>query len=864
MMRALVGASLRFRFLVCFAAAAVTLAGVSQLRTTPVDVFPEFAPPRVEIQTPTLGLSATEVEEFVTVPLEHQLNGVPGLDVIRSSSVPQLSSITLIFERGTDLLEARQLVQERLAAVTPSLPSWAVPPFMMQPLSSTSRVMKIGLTSETLSLIEMSTIVRHTIRQRLLRVPGVANVAIWGQRKESRHVLVDPARLAANDVSVQDVMEATSNALAAPLLTHAPGALVGTGGFIDTPNQRLAVRHELPILEPDDLGRVSIVGDGGRSLELRDVADVETGHLQLFGDAVVNDGPGLLLVVEKFPGANTLRVTRGVEDAIEELRPGLTGIEIDTTIFRTATFIELAIDNLTFALLIGCFLVVVILAAFLFEWRTAAISLVSIPLSLVTAALVLSLRGETVNVMVLAGLVIAIGVVVDDAIIDVENIWRRLRQDRAEGRRTPVMRIVLEGSLEVRRAIVYATLINVAAVAPVFFLEGLSGAFFRPLVFAYALAVLASMVVALTVTPALALILLRTAPVHRGDSPLVRVLKRNYGSLLERVVRRPRPAYAVVAVTALLGLAVVPQLGQSLLPDFKERDFLMHWLTKPGTSLPEETRISMVACRELRQIPGVRNCGSHIGQAFFSDEVVGVDFGENWVSVDPEADYDATLASIQETVNGYPGLFRDVQTYLKERIREVLTGASQAVVVRIAGDDLPVLRQLAHDVEERLAGVEGLVDLHAELQEDVPHVQVEVDLAAAHLYGVTPGDVRRTAAVLMQGVEVNDIWKPARVFDVNVWSVPEARSSLTSIRELAIDTPRGQVPLAELADVRIVPTPNMIRREDVSRRIDVTADVRGRDLGSVVADVERALAGVDFPRGYHAQLLGESAERASA
>lgn len=864
-MRTLVAASLRYRFLVVFAAAALLAVGATELRSTPVDVFPEFAPPRVEIQTPTLGLSPAEVEEYVTVPLEQQLNGVPGVDVIRSSSVEQLSSITLIFERDVDYLEVRQLVQERLATIAPALPSWAAPPLMMQPLSSTSRTLKIGIASEQYDLIELSSIVRHNIRPRLLRVPGVANVAVWGQRKVQRQVLVDPARLSAHNISLDQTLETTAGALDAVLLPYSPDAVVGTGGFVDTPNQRLAVSHVLPVLSVRQLAEVPIVGTGRRPIPLGDVADIVTGHPPLVGDAVVNDGPGLLLIVEKFPSANTLEVTRGVEEALEDLAPGLQGIEIDSAIFRPATFIEMAIDNLTTALLIGCLLVVAVLIAFLFEWRTAFISLTSIPLSLVAAALVLHWRGQTINVMILAGLVIAVGVVVDDAIIDIENVWRRLRQNAASDAKVSAGRVILGASLEVRTPIVYATLINVAAIVPVFFLEGLSGAFFEPLALSYALAVLASMVVALTITPALSLILLPRARLERGDAPLVRWLKRRYDAFLSRSLARPLPVYLAVGTIAALGLVVLPQLGQSLLPNFKERDFLMHWLTKPGTSLDEETRISILGCQELRTIPGVRNCGSHIGQAAFADEVVNVDFGENWVSVDPKADYDDTVARIQGVVNGYPGLFRDVLTYLRERVREVLTGSSQAIVIRIFGDDLNVLGSQADLVVERLQDVEGLVDLHSELQEEIPHIEVEVDLEAAGRAGVKPGDVRRAAALLVQGVEVNDIWTATRVYDVNVWSTPETRRSVASIERLPIDTPSGRsIPLGELADVRIAPTPNIIKRENVSRRIDVTADTAGRDLDAVVADVESRLADISFERGYHAELLGESAERAGA
>src|SRR5918998_2402917 len=649
-MRWIVGSSLRFRWLVIFAAAALMIFGVAQSRNAPVDVFPEFAPPRVEIQTIAIGNSSQQVEELVTVPLEQQLNGIEGLEEMRSKSVADLSAIELIFERGTDLYAARQLVQERISAASPNLPTWASPPFMMPPLSSTSRIMKIGLTSDEVDLREMSTISYWKIRQELLRVPGVANVPIYGERLPQQHVQVDPKKLAEHGVSLEQVMTATGDALDAGLLMYSEGAVVGTGGFVESQGQRLDVRNVLPILDSDDLSKVTLEGRDGTKLTLSDVATVKGGHQPLIGDAVINDGPGLMLIVQKFPNANTVEVTRGVEEAIDDMRPGLPGIEIDTTIFRPATFIETAIDNLTTALLLGVLLVVLILAAFLFEWRTALISLIAIPLSLLAAVLVLTLRGTTINVMVLAGLVVAIGVVVDDAIIDVENIVRRLRQNRNEGTGKSTFAIVLEASATVRTAITYATLINVVAVVPVFFLPGLSGAFFKPLVLSYGLAVLVSMIVALTVTPALCLVLLSSSQRHR-ESPLLRVLKRGYSAVLARIIPTPRPAMATTAVCLLAAIVVTPSLGTILLPDFKERDFLMHWLTKPGTSAKEETRISVRACKDLREIPGVRNCGSHIGQAFLADEVYGVDFGENWISVSPDVDYDDTLAEVQHTVD---------------------------------------------------------------------------------------------------------------------------------------------------------------------------------------------------------------------
>jgi CzcA family heavy metal efflux pump len=868
MMRWIVGSSLYLRFLVVAVAVAMMFIGITQLGNMPVDVFPEFAPPLVEIQTEAPGMSASEVESLVTIQLEDALSSTPQLDDMRSKSVPGVSSITLIFKPGIDIMQARQLVQERLAVATRTLPSWAGLPLMLPPLSATSRVMQIGLSSNTYSQTDLAMISYWTIRWRLMAVPGVANVIIWGDRFKQLQVQTDPQKLRAYHVSLDEVQQVTSDALDYGLLKYTNAAKSRVGGFIDTPNQRLGIQHRLPVIGPEDLAKVPVNDkkkSDGSPLTLGDLGQVVWDHQPLIGDAVINNGPGLLLIVEKFPWGNTLDVTRGVDAALAEMRPGLPGIQMDSTIFRSASFIELAIDNLTRALLLSCLLVMLVLAAFLFEWRSALISLVAIPLSLVAAGLVLSLRGATINTMVLAGLVIAVGGVVDDAIIGVENIVRRLRQHAREGSDRSTASIILESSLEVRSPIVYAVLIDVVVLLPVFFLQGVSGAFFQPLALSYGLALLASMVVALTVTPALCLLLLRKAPLERRESPLLRWLHRGYDALLGRIIRTPRPAFLAFCGLVLIGLSVLPFLGESLFPAFKERDFLIHWVTKPGTSHEEVVRITTQASRELRSIPGVRSFGSHIGRAVQGEEVSGINFAENWVSIDPSADYDKTVAAIQKVVDGYPGLFHDVRSYLNERIDEVLVGSSDDVVIRIYGPDLGALRSKAEEVRRTLSQVDGTADVHTELQTDVPHVQVEVDLAKAQRFGLKPGDVRRAAGVLVAGNEVSDIHRDGKVYDVMVWGTPQTRNSLTSIRELLIDTPDGhQVRLGHVADVRILPTPNLIVREHNSRRIDVSLNAHGRDLGAVVRDVKERLQGVEFPLGYHAEILGEYQERQAA
>jgi CzcA family heavy metal efflux pump len=878
MMRWIIATSLRLRYLVVVGASMMMIFGILQIRDTPVDAFPEFAPPRVEIQTICIGLSARDVEELVSVPMEQGLNGIEGLTAMRSKSVSQLSSIVMIFEPGTDLMKSRLLIQERINAITPRLPRWANPPFIIQPLSSTSRTMKIGISQADKSdaaHVDMAMLAYWTLRPRLMRIPGVANAAIWGDRWHVKQALVDPELMRQHNVTMSQVLESTGDAVDVGQLKFKGGFEIGTGGYVDTPNNRFPVQHQLPQLSGQQLAEIPIaVPEGAPRVFLKDVAEIRDDVMPpslLTGDAVINDGPGVMMIIEKLPWGNTLEITHAVEAALKDFQPGMQGLQVDTEIFRPATFIETSVNNLGRAMLIGFGLVVLILIFFLFEWRVALISAITIPLSLVAAGLVMYWTGATVNTMILAGLVIALGVLVDDAIIDIENIVRRIREHRRASKEGSVPErstasIVLEASIEVRGPIVHATMIILVSTVPVFLLGGLTGSFFRPLAFAYALSILASLVVALTVIPALALMLLAKAPIERHESPLVRWLQRGYAALLGRVVKRARAAYATVGVVVLGGILVLPLLGQNLFPAFKERDFLMHWVAQPGTSREEMVRITAKVSEELRAIPGVRNFGAHIGQGTLADEVVGMNFCENWISISPDVDYDTTVAAVQKVVNGYPGLQRDVQTYLKERTKEVLTGGSDAIIVRIFGDDLDVLREKAEQVKEQIAGIDGIIDEHVTLQTRIPQVHVEVDLARASQYGISPGEVRRTAAAFIASEEAGDIWRNGKNTEVHVWSQPKARFSVESVRELLMDASDGRkVPIGDLADVKVVSTPNQILREDGSRRIDVGANVAaGKALGDVAGEVERRLGAVTFPAGFHAELLGEYKEATSA
>lgn len=855
MINTIVSYALRVRFIVVALATTLVIIGAQGLKNAPLDVFPEFAPPLVEVQTEAPGLSALEVEALISAPLENAINGVSGLDAIRSKSVPGLSSVKVIFERDVDLLEVRQLVQERVTLAALRLPAVANAPVLLSPLSSTSRVLKVGMQSSTLTQVELSTLATWTVRPRLLSVPGVANVAVWGQRDREFQVRIDPAKLIAYGVTIDQVKFAASQAT----------SVVG-GAFVEGATQRFNVVHSLAIQSVDDLAGIVIENRNGAALTLGEVANIREGTPPPIGDGIIDGKPGILLIVEKHPTGNTIDVTAGVEAALSDLAPALVGVDVDPTIFRPATYIENSISNLNDALLIGCILVVLVLMFFLYEWRSALISITAIPLSLLAAALVLKYAGGVINTMVLAGLVIALGEVVDDAIIDVENIMRRLRQNAQKPKPEKAVDVVFQASIEVRTAVVFGSLIVAAALVPVFTLGGLTGTFFKPLALSYITAILASLVVALTVTPALSLILLpKSAGRRQVEAPLTRWLKGQYRKLISRNFVSVRTAVFGIVVSITAVVTIVPQMGQELLPKFKEYDFLMHWLERPGTSLDAMNRITIRAANELQEVPGVRNFGAHVGRAEVADEVVGIDFTELWISLDPSVDYDATVETVQEIVDGYPGLYRDLLTYLRERVKEVLTGSSASIVVRLYGPELDVLIAKAKEIERTLATVEGVADLHVQQLTYIPQIEIRFRPEKAALLGLTPGDVRRATSVLINGEQVGQVYLDQKILNVVVRGEEKFTSSIEAVRKLQLTTPLGQmVPLTAVADVYIAPSPNAITREAASRRIDINLNPIGRSLDEVAKDVEARLADIGFENGYYPEVLGEFAELRAA
>jgi CzcA family heavy metal efflux pump len=865
-MRWIVATSLRFRYLVAGLAVALLYFGVTLAGSQKLDAFPEFAPVSVEIQTNCLGLSPAQIESLTTVPLEAALHGVPGVYDIRSDSEPQLSAIWLYFGKGTDVLHARQLVQERIQVAAHTLPSWCDVPQMYPIVSATSRVMQIGLTSKTVSLQDLSMQATWQLRPRLMDVPGVANVAIWGEKPKQLMVEADPAEMAKNRIAMDDIMTAAANAVDAGELAFTTGAAVGSLGMVQGANQQVDVHNIQPITTPQQLAQVPVPVQQGKPVDLGDVADVTWGYPPLIGDAVINGGPGLMLVVEKFPGANTIDVTNGIDKVLAEMGPALPGVQVNNQIFRQASFIQIAIHNLSQSVLLGCILVVFVLVMFLFQWRAALVSLLAIPLSLAAALIVLAALGTTINTMILAGFAVAVGVVVDDAIIDMENIVRRLRAWRASGRHVTAFHVVLAASLEVRVAIFFATLINIIAVIPVMLVGGLTGAFFEPLALAYGLAVLASMVVALTVTPALGYILLRDARLKEAEPPAVRFVKRGYRWVLSRTLRAPAYGFAAVAVLALLGGFAYPHLGEDLFPSFKEPDFLMHFVTKPGTSVTEQDRMVSSLQKQVLAVPGVTTAGSHVGQALLGEEVSGVNFSETWLSLKQGTNYDATVNDLRNIADSYPGAFSDVQTYLHERIDEVLTnGTTEDLAVYLEGPDINTLAALGNELSAKMAKLHGLEDVQPAPLEFIPQANVTVNTAAASKYGLSPGDVRREAAIMMASEPMSELAYNDELVVVSAWTTPSSRDSVTALEDLPIDTASGgQVALGKVATVSIVPTPSQIVRDQGNRMQEVDADISGTDLGTAAGEVQDLLKTFHVPAGYTASLRGEAAERASA
>lgn len=853
--------SVNFRRVVIPVAAGLLIFGIVQLGNAKQDLLPEFGPTTVEVQTEALGLSASEVEQLITVPLEQDLlNGVAFLDSIESVSLPGLSSVVMTFEPGTDVLDARQVVAERLTQAA-GLPQVADPPQMLQPLSSTSRVAVVSLSSDELTPIDMSVLAHWVMVPRLLGVEGVANVSIWGFKDQQLQVLVDPARLAASNVTLAEVIRTSGNALEVSPLTFLEASLPGTGGFVDTTNQRLHVFHEQVISTPEELAQVTVedseggaVFVAGNPVALGDVADIITDHQPLIGDAVCTGGPCLLLVIEKFPEVSTPEVAAGIDEALDALQLGLPGMEIDASIYRPAELIDESIVNLRTALLVGLVLLVVLVAVFFLNWRIVLVGSVSIVSSLVVAALVLYLFGTTFNAMIIAGLVAALVMIVDDAIIGARGAAGAAGPEDADGGHATSA--IVDAVLRLRSTAAYSAVIVAAVMLPVIALEGVAGAFLEPIAVAYLVAIISAFLVSLTVAPALSVLLLSGD--HSGDrsSPAEAAVQSWYRGFAAKFISKTGAAAAVAGGLVVAGLVAIVLLSPSFAPGLQDRDIVVGLEAAAGTSLDQMDTIAADMLDEIAAKPGVETAGAHVGRAIMSDKVVNVNSAEIWVSLAEGSDYQATTDSIEAIVDNYDQVAGRVSTYADIRVRDVLDNGGEDVVVRVYGEDPDTRLAMAEQVRDVVTTINGAGEPTIDLSIEEPVVEIEVDLDMARAFAVKPGDVRRQAATLVSGIVVGNLFEDQKVFDVVVWGVPEIRDTVENIRALPIATPSGDhVPLGELADVRVIDRPAAITHESVATYIDVLIPTAGGSLDDIAAEADVLVAGINFPLEHHAEVL---------
>ncbi|MDA8127941.1 MAG: efflux RND transporter permease subunit [Betaproteobacteria bacterium] len=856
---AIVGFSLRHKGVVIALAALLAAYGFYAFTGARYDVFPEFAPPQVTIQVEAPGLAAEQVEVLVTQPVENAVNGVTGVDSLRSQSIQGLSVLTVTFDPGSDIYRDRQNLGERLAALATQLPRGVQAPAMSPLTSSTSTVMAVGLTSRTRSLMDLRTLADWVLKPRLLAVPGVAKVAVFGGDVKEFQIQVRPERLVRYGLAIGDVLDVARRA------TGVRGA-----GFIDTANQRIALQTHAQTLTAAELAGTVVRQHDGANLTLGDVADVRVAPEPPIGAAQIGGVPGVQLEIAEQYGANTVAVTEAVERALADLRPSIEGqqVTLHRNLFRPADFIATSTRNVAHSLLFGALLVVAVVAFFLFNWRTSVIALTAIPLSLLAAVTVMTQRGLSLNTMTLGGLAISIGLLVDDAIIVVENIYRRLRENRHRAQPASAIRVVLAATLEVRSAVVYSTFAIALVFLPVLTLPGLAGRLFSPLAVAYLTATLASLVVAITVTPALCLALLPDSALPEHDAPLARWLKARYRGLIARVEREYRIIAAAVALLTLAGLAALPFFGGGFLPELKEGHYIVHMSAVPGTSLAESLRIGREVSAELLKLPFVRSVSQRAGRAELADDTYGPHYSEFNVDLKPLSGdaSEAALADIRKALARIPGASFAVKTFLTERVEETLSGYTAAVVVNLYGDDLDALDADAARVAQGLGQVAGATDVQVQSPPGAPELGVRLRPDALARWGFDAVDVLDAVETAFQGAVAGQVYDGNRVFDVSVILPPSKRGSIDDVRALPLRNAAGVfVRLDQLADVYMTSGRYAVLHDGARRVQTITCNVAGRDVASFVSEARRHLADtVRLTPGSYLEFGGTAAAQAAS
>jgi cation efflux system protein involved in nickel and cobalt tolerance len=858
MLSAIIKWSIARRWLVVLGAIILTIWIFRTIIQMPLDVFPPFAPPQVEIQTEAPGLAPEEVESLVTLPIESAINGTPGVSAVRSSSAASISVVRVIFNWGTDIYQARQLVTERLQAAQNKLPDGVETPQIAPISSPIGTIVTYAFTSQNTDLMKVRRIVDWQVTNRLLAVPGVTQVIVFGGDVRQYQVLISPDKLQAFNVSLQQVSDAVAAAN-----VNAPG------GYLITPDQEKLIRGIGRIEDIEALKQSVVTARNGIPVRIADVAEVKLGAAVKRGDASVNGQKAVVALINKQPQADTPTVTRAVEAAMTEVRASLPkDIQISTT-FRQETYIDASIENVREALVEGSIIVALILIPFLMNWRNLAVCLAALPLSLLIGVLALNWMGQGLNTMTLGGLAVAIGSAVDDAIVDAENVYRNLRENKYAPAPKPALDVVFEGCQEVRDSVFGATIITIVVFSPIFALTGVEGSIFIPMGLGYLAAVLASSVVALTVTPALCAILLPHGRLPEREPWVARFFKSLYLPLLQFSMRRSTMILSLAAASLVVAMILVPSFGRIFLPEFQEQSLVNTLLLYPGSSLEATNSSASVLEHKLRDDPRFQSIQVRSGRAVGDADAAGVNLAHVDVELSETGmdDRKASVELLREEFSKVPGAAPNVGGFISHRMDEVLSGVRSAIAVKIFGADLEQLRTLGQQVNDVMQSVEGIVDLQLEPQIPVEQIQIRIDRAAAARYGLTIGQLSETIETALNGRVVSQVLEQQQTFDLMVWLQPEARQNLERIGNLLIDTPSGnKILLAQVATVQEGTGPNTINREKVSRLITVAANAQGRDLRSVVNDIQaKVKQQVQIPAGYYIQYAGqfEAEERAS-
>ena len=857
MLQRILELSLRQRRAVLVLAIAWVAYGLHVAANAPLEVLPDFAPPQAVVQTEAPGLSPEQVEQLVTRPVESALGGVPGLETLRSESIQGLSVVNVVFEENTDPFRVRQLISESLTDAAAQLPAGVAAPHVSPLTSATMDVLKVALLSKERTPMELRTLAATVVRPRLLMVPGVARVNLFGG--EVREIQIQPrmAALQAHGVTFADLLAAARSA------TTNPGA-----GYIDTPNQRIVIEASGVGATAEAIGQTIVRETPSAPLRIADVARIVEAPALAFGDALIDGEPGVLLAISGAYGANTVDVTRRLEAALAELAPLFASerVTLSAALHRPANFVDRSLENLRSTLAIGGALVIAVLVALLRNRRAVAVSLAAIPLSLLSAVIVLVKLGVTLNTMSLGGLAIAIGEVVDDAIIDIENIVRRLRENERAGRPRTAFAVVFAASLEVRGAVIFATLAVALVFVPLLSLRGLQGKFFAPLALAYLAAVLASLVTALVVTPALALWLFGEREAPRETPGIQERLRARYRSVLLAVRMRPLLAATPLAAAAFAALAIVPSLGGEFLPDFREGHLVLQVGMAPGTGLAEMRRLGRQLAGELKQIPGIATFGQQMGRAEAGEDTWGTNMSEFHVELTRDADADATTEAVRELLRETPGIQSEVVTFVGDRISETISGETSEFVVNVFAEDLDLLDAKAAEIARVLARIPGAVDVQGASSSRGPHVAVRLRPERLALFGFRPDEVLDPLRVAFAGERAGEVNRGAQAIDVVLLPELAERQRPDQVAALLVRNAAGALaPLGALADVRAIEGRDKISHEGARRRQTVTCNVEGRDVASFATEARaRIQQGVRFPSGAFFSLGGASEARAAA